>query len=554
MELMESPGTMPLAQTRRRSAARILLPALAAMLSTLTTGPVGTAATAVAAPSPPAPVAGPVAAPEGQQKWKVPRLAVMPLGDSITWGAGSSTGNGYRIALRDKLAPHADTLQFVGSVRTNGADHEGHSGWLISGLSENIERWLPEAGPNVVLLHIGTNDMDLNNDVDGAPARLGRLIDQITRSAPDMTLLVSSLVPSQHAEVQRRVEKFNAEVPRLVAERRNKGFKVGYVDMSAVTPGDLKDRLHPNDSGYAKMANAFYEGLARAAGSGFVRERVDIKPAPHREAPLGDYEVDISADGKADYLVVEDDGSVHAYVNKGGDGHGTWTDRGIIATGTGAPGNKVRFADINNDGKADYLVLEDNGSVHAWTNNGGDGQGSWDDQGIIATGTGAPASKVRFADINGDRKADYLVLEDNGSVHAWTNNGGDGHGSWDDQGIIATGTGAPASKVRFADINGDRKADYLVLQDNGAVHVWTNNGGDGNGSWIDQGLLVTRTPEPGTSIRFADINGDGRADHLVVHDNGAIDVLVNPGGDGRGTWADYGRIATGAAPGYRVRI
>ncbi|MEU5189961.1 FG-GAP-like repeat-containing protein [Streptomyces klenkii] len=537
---------MFLVHSRRRSAARFLVPAVAAAL---TAGLAAAAASpAVAAPSPDTAVA----APAGQQNWKVPRLAVMPLGDSITWGAGSSSGNGYRIALRDKLASHAGSLQFVGSLRTNGADHEGHSGWQIADLSETIERRLPESGPNVVLLNIGTNDMDLNNDVDGAPARLGHLMDQITQAAPDMTLLVSSLVPSQSPQVQSRVEKFNAEVPRLVSERRNKGLKVGYVDMSAVTPGDLKDRLHPNDSGYAKMANAFYEGLARAAGSGWIRERVGIKPP--REAPLGDYAVDINADGKADYLAVEDNGAVRAWINNGGDGHGGWTARGVIATGTGAPGSKVRFADIDGDGKADYLVLEDNGSVHAWTNNSDTTKDDWTDRGIIATGTGAPGYKVRFADVDGDGKADYLVVGDNGSVHAWINNGGDGQGSWADRGVIATGTGAPAHKIRFADINGDRKADYLVVEDNGTVHAWVNKGGDGQGSWADQGQIVSRTPEPGSGVRFSDIDGDGKADHLVIHDNGAVDALVNRGGDGHGGWADYGRIATGAAPGYKVRI
>ncbi|WP_058042311.1 FG-GAP-like repeat-containing protein [Streptomyces roseifaciens] len=440
-------------------------------------------------------------APVGQQNWKVPRLSVMPLGDSITWGAGSSSRDGYRFALRDKLAPHTDSLQFVGSVRTNGADHEGHSGWQISDLSENIEHWLPVAGPNVVLLHIGTNDMDLDNDVDGAPARLGRLIDRITRAAPEMTLLVSSLVPSQSEQVEKRVERFNAEVPRLVSERRSKGFKVGYVDMSAVTAQELKDRLHPNDSGYAKMANAFYEAVARAAGNGWVRERVDIKPALPGEAPLGDYQVDINGDGKADYLVVDDNGAVRAYVNNGGDGRGDWTDHGRIAKGTGAPGTKVRFADIN-----------------------------------------------------GDRRADYLVLSDDGAVHAWTNNGDDAADSWTDRGIIATGTGAPADKVRFADINADGKADYLVVDDNGTVHAWTNNGGDGHGDWINQGRIVSRTPVPGAGIRFADIDGDGKADHLSVHDNGAIDAFLNQGGDGHGGWTDHGRIATGAGPGFRVRI
>ncbi|MEV6674408.1 FG-GAP-like repeat-containing protein, partial [Streptomyces sp. NPDC051162] len=141
------------------------------------------------------------------------------------------------------------------------------------------------------------------------------------------------------------------------------------------------------------------------------------------EAPVGDYRVDINGDGKADYVIVEDDGSVRAFLNKGGDGHGGWTDYGRIATGTGTAGNKVRFADINGDGKADYLIVGDNGSVRAFLNNGGDGHGGWTDYGLIATGTGTTSNKVRFADINGDGKADYLIVGDNGSVRAFLNNG-----------------------------------------------------------------------------------------------------------------------------------
>ncbi|MEV8475339.1 FG-GAP-like repeat-containing protein [Streptomyces sp. NPDC051173] len=529
---------------RGRTAAWLFVPTLtSALVASLLIA--GTAAVGA-----PAAVAGPA----DEQNWKVPRLAVMPLGDSITWGAGSSTGNGYRAELRDRLASHADDLRFVGSLRTNGADHEGHSGWQIGGLSDNIDQWLAAAKPNVVLLNIGTNDMDLNNDVEAAPRRLGHLVDQITTAAPDITVLVSSLVPARNPEGQKRVEKYNAAVPQVVAERRAKGTHVEYIDMGAVTTKDLNDRLHPNDAGYSKMADAFYQGLARAAAGGWIRERVDVKPPRPRETPLGDYKVDINGDGKADYLVVEDDGSVRAWINNGGDGQGGWKDYGRIATGVGAGGGKVRLADIDGDGKADYLVVGENGSVRAFVNNGGDGHGGWKEYGQIATGTGAVSDKVRFADIDGDGKADYLVVEDDGSVRAWINNGGDGHGGWKDYGRIDGGAAVPADKVRFADIDGDGKADYLVVGENGSVRAFVNNGGDGHGGWKEYGQIATGTGAVSDKVRFADIDGDGKADYLVVEDDGSVHAWINNGGDGHGGWADHGRIASGAGPGYRVRI
>ncbi|MEU7134733.1 FG-GAP-like repeat-containing protein [Streptomyces sp. NPDC046261] len=533
--------------SRRVIAARLAVPFVAAALLA---GPVAAGATAVAAPAVPA--AG--ASPADPQNWTVPRLAVMPLGDSITRGAGSSTGHGYRADLRNRLVPHTGNLQFVGSVRTGDADHEGHSGWQIGDLSENVERWLAAAGPNVVLLNIGTNDMDRNTDVDAAPARLGALIDRITTAAPHMTVLVSSLVPSLDAQGQKRVEKFNAAVPHLVEERRKKGLNIGFVDMGAVTTRDLTDRLHPNDAGFTKMADAFYAGLSRAAADGWIHERVDVKPAPAHPLPAGDHRVDINGDGRADYLVVGRNGAVQAWVNKGGDERGGWSEYGQIAAGVGVPGDRVRFADVDGDGRADYLALDDNGGVRAWINEGGDGRGGWKSWGRVAGGVGAPLSQVRFADVNGDRRADYVTVDDNGAVRAWINNGGDERGGWADWGRVAGGVGAAGSKVRFADINGDGKADYLALDDNGAVQAWINNGGDGRGGWKSWGRVAGGVGAPASQVRFADVDGDGRADYVTVDDNGAVRAWINRGGDGRGGWADHGRIATGTGSGADVRI
>ncbi len=225
------------------------------------------------------------------KNWKVPRLAVMPLGDSITDGAGSSTRSSYRAELWTQLTSHTDSLDFVGSQR-NGRlpdpDHEGHWGWKIGQLIDGIDAWLASANPNVVLLHIGTNDMHDNYRAETAPARLGELIDKITTAAPGVTVLVSSLVPSSDPATQKRIETFNDTVPGLVETRRSTGFRIGYVDMSGVTTHDLADELHPKDSGYIKMANAFYDGLERAAAEGWLQEHAGISPVQPRTTAHGD--------------------------------------------------------------------------------------------------------------------------------------------------------------------------------------------------------------------------------------------------------------------------
>ncbi len=100
----------------------------------------------------------------------------------------------------------------------------------------------------------------------------------------------------------------------------------------------------------------------------------------------------------------------------------TWQPQGTIAAGTGAPGSEVRFADLTGDGRADYLVV--NLAVQAWLNGG---QNSavpdgwlWTPAGTIAAGV-APGSQIQFADLTGDGRADYLNVNPDGSVQAWLN-------------------------------------------------------------------------------------------------------------------------------------
>ncbi|MBT2398228.1 phosphatidylinositol-specific phospholipase C domain-containing protein [Streptomyces sp. ISL-100] len=324
--------------------------------------------------------------------WKVPRLAVMPLGDSITQGVGSSTASGYRADLGALLKDRADVVDLVGTLQHGAVagmdlDHEGHSGWRIDQLSANIETWLAAAKPNVVLLHIGTNDMNRDYQVSTAPARLGGLIDQIRVASPSTVILVASLVPSTTPEVQKRIVAYNAAIPGVIAARATPTGLVRQVSMADVTTGDLNDTLHPKDSGYSKMARAWYTGIANAATAGAISEFVDVKPAPPSRGHAGDYDVDFNGDGKADYLVVDDNGATRAWINLGGEGRGGWDSLGYVASGSTWSGSQVRFADVGGDTRADYLVVDDNGAVRAWINTGGDNRGGWAYRGYIATGS-----------------------------------------------------------------------------------------------------------------------------------------------------------------------
>ncbi|SQD95289.1 hypothetical protein FMEAI12_3080043 [Parafrankia sp. Ea1.12] len=60
-------------------------------------------------------------------------------------------------------------------------------------------------------------------------------------------------------------------------------------------------------------------------------------------------------------------------------------------------------------------------------------------------------------------------------MRAWLNNRGGSGSPWTYLGQVATGA-ASRDEVRFADLNGDHRDDYLTVDNAGVVNAWTNNG------------------------------------------------------------------------------
>jgi lysophospholipase L1-like esterase len=126
--------------------------------------------------------------------------------------------------------------------------------------------------PDIVLLHIGTNNVYQGMPAD-LPQQLGALLDQITSDAPDALVVVAQIIPMASSGAQfsfpnNGVEQYNATIPGVVQERvdagqhlllldLNEAFRAGNANFVAL----LAEGLHPNDTGYAVMADAWYEAI-----------------------------------------------------------------------------------------------------------------------------------------------------------------------------------------------------------------------------------------------------------------------------------------------------
>ena len=189
----------------------------------------------------------------------------MPLGDSITEGTGFA--GGYRIELFAKSIADSKNITFVGSL-SNGPNtvsgvtfpksHEGHFGWTISQVDGIVPDPTLNVSPHIVLLHLGTNDMNLSPS--GAANRLGSLMDQIVTDLPNALLVVATIIPLPSKVSD--VNTYNAAIPGLVQTRSSAGKHVILVDQFNGFPtSELGDGVHPNQAGYTRMAGVWYEGI-----------------------------------------------------------------------------------------------------------------------------------------------------------------------------------------------------------------------------------------------------------------------------------------------------
>ncbi len=196
-------------------------------------------------------------------------IRVLPLGDSITYGSGGTANlGGYRGTLYTLLTNAGYNVDYVGSQTANSSgipdmDHEGYGGWNIGQIDANIAAWFASfADPDVILLHIGTNDFGQNLDTVNAINRLDALITKMATLRPNAHIIVTNLMARgepQNAAIQ---AQFNPFVQDKVNAQAALGRLVTFLDMRAACPiTDMPDSLHPNQTGYDKMAAAWLPAI-----------------------------------------------------------------------------------------------------------------------------------------------------------------------------------------------------------------------------------------------------------------------------------------------------
>lgn len=206
-------------------------------------------------------------------------VSIMALGDSIT--QSNATHLSYRYPLWKKLLDSDVNFDLVGRNNSNlngnpdwpeylgksfDQDHEGYWGHLVA----EVLAWLNIStdSPDVVLLHLGTNDeifRSTGDEMADTVQDLRNIVTRLREMNPSVVVLLAKLIPYQWDGVLVQNPALNAQLDSLAQELNSETSPVVIVDQnSGFIVGDDHDTfggVHPNASGEEKMAQKWHDAI-----------------------------------------------------------------------------------------------------------------------------------------------------------------------------------------------------------------------------------------------------------------------------------------------------
>lgn len=311
---------------------------------------------------------------------------------------------------------------------------------------------------------------------------------------------------------------------------------VGAATSVAAADFNLDGHVDLSATGASGWAMMFNQTAASATVAGFT---------PATNVPANSWAAsvnvaDFNGDGRLDLLGANLASSSVCVVLNGTEPGASQPSFGAPQAFTSGPGPRASaVADFNNDGKPDVVTAnegDDTASVLLNTTPTGSDTLSFAPRADFATGQ-FPFS-VATADFNGDGKPDFAVLgsHDN-TVSVYLNTTAPGAAVPTFAPLVSVTTAFGPSSVRTADVDGDGRPDLVVASfSERGFDVILN-------TTLPGSLTASFAPRQAFSLglgssdaNVVDVNGDGLPDVVVAHQfDNAVSVLINTGAIGSST-------------------
>lgn len=216
-------------------------------------------------------LAGPTGAP----------IRILPLGDSITQGGRQDRPEfTYRYPLYFMLRDAGYNVDFIGSLRTGlnpgfvwpdrdgvpfDPDHEGHYGWKTAAVRDKLAEWMKSypAPPDIVLIHLGTNDQNAPDYTEAIVKPLKEIIAMLREKNPRVAVLIGHLNFNGGPALKIRplVEQMAKEISTEQSPVITVAHYEGWHERPDDPNTDTFDWAHPNPQGQRKMAEKWFQAM-----------------------------------------------------------------------------------------------------------------------------------------------------------------------------------------------------------------------------------------------------------------------------------------------------
>lgn len=211
-------------------------------------------------------------------------IKIMPLGNSITYDNITNDTRpiedkvAYRRKLYDLLQANGYEpgveFDFVGSQKSGPTtnfdpDNQGQGGQKTEGAANEVYNYLTQNPADIILLHLGTNDLVPNPTISASVDNMARLLDEIDRfenqTGREITVIISRIINRSTYHEQTTIYNDSLEImvrQRITSAEPDDLILVDMEDGAGINYStEMVDVFHPTPAGYAKMGELWYEKL-----------------------------------------------------------------------------------------------------------------------------------------------------------------------------------------------------------------------------------------------------------------------------------------------------